>query len=217
MIAPCTKNVLAECMPSQDLAAVEECRCFPVEKLDLHLIINTTMQAEEHAVKEFIEAVTMAYVEYTAPLVNLIEKITESSLRDNRLLPGQLEDYLTEASASTFTIFPLHALLSSFRDTDMGTSDPPSLQFVHHVINENVLIHLRDNIALAASRLMRDYENSGGNQQDIDAAVNRASQAICIELSRIKDLNRGFMPHPDLKELWDRFSCQDDFAAPDLI
>ncbi len=167
--------------------------------------------------KELIKAIAMAYVEYTAPLVYLIEKITESSLAGNRILPEQLEEFVDESSASTFTIFPQHALLSSVRDSDMGTSDPPSLQFVHHVIDENVLVLLRDNMARAVSRLIRNYENSGGDQQVIDAAVNRASRAICIELSRIRKLNRGLLPHPDLKELWDRYSCRDESAVLDLM
>jgi hypothetical protein len=167
--------------------------------------------------EDFIEAVAQAYIEYSAPLVYLIEKITESSLTGSRLLPGQLEDYVDEASGSPFTIVPLHALLSSVKDADMGTSDPPSPQFVHRVINENVLVLLRDNMARAVSRLIRDYAHSGGAAQDIDAAVERASHAICIELSHLKDLNRGLLPHPDLKELWNWFSCTDDFAATDLM
>ncbi len=164
--------------------------------------------------KGLIKAIAMAYVEYTAPLVYLIEKVTESSLIGATLSPQQLEDFVEEATATTCTIIPLHALLTSIRNTEMGTSDPPSLQFVHSVINENVLVQLRNNMAQAVSRLMRDYNDAAGSPQSIDTSLSRASHAICTELSRVKRLNRGFLPHPDLKELWERFSCRDDFAMP---
>jgi hypothetical protein len=166
--------------------------------------------------KGLIKAIAMAYVEYTAPLVYLIEKVTESNQKGATLSPQQMDDCVEEATAVTYTIIPLHALLSSIRNTEMGTSDPPSLQFVHSVINENVLVQLRNNMAQAVSRLIRDYNDAAGSPQAVDTSLSRASHAICTELSRIKRLNRGFLPHPDLKELWERFSCRDQFATLNL-
>ena len=153
----------------------------------------------------------MAYVEYTAPLAYLIEKISESTQTGKRLLPSQLEDYVAEASSASFTIIPLHVLLSSISNTYLGTFDPPSLQFVHRVINENVLVLLRDDMTRAVSRLIRDY--GSGSPQEIEVAVKRASRTICLELSRIRELNRGSLPHPDLKELWERFSCKEVYVS----
>ena len=68
----------------------------------------------------------------------------------------------------------------------------------------------------AAARLIKECSSGNGSRKDISAAVKRASHAVCIELKRIKDLNRGFLPDADLKELWDRFSCGDAFAELDL-
>lgn len=165
---------------------------------------------------ELIDAVAQAYIDYTSPLVYLIEKVTESRQKGTILSLRQLEDFVEEATATTCTIIPLHALLSSVKDSDTGKAGDPTTRFIMEVIRENVLVMLRDNMTQAVSRLMRDYNDAAGSPQAIDTSLSRASHAICTELSRIKRLNRGFLPHPDLKELWERFSCRDDFAIPDL-
>lgn len=160
--------------------------------------------------EELIDAIVQEYLVHIEPLAYLIEKVAEAGKAGMLLSAPDMEDLVEEASAAAFAIVPLHALLSSLRNTHLGNSDPPSFQFVRRVINENVLVLLRDNMARAVSRLIRDCGN--GSARDIDTAVKRASQTICVELARIKDLNRGFLPHPDLKELWDRFSCQELYS-----
>jgi len=166
--------------------------------------------------EELIDAIVHEYLVYIAPLEYLIEKVGESRKAGIILSASDMEGLVEESSASTFNIFPLHSLLSSVKNTDMSKSDSPSLQFVNHVINENVLVMLKENMAKAASRLIRNCSAGNGSLEDIDAAVKHASHAICLELVRIKELNRGFLPHPDLKELWDKFSCQVEFATLNL-
>ena len=165
---------------------------------------------------ELIDAVAQAYIDYTAPLVYLIEKVTESRQKDTTLSTQKLEDFVEEATATTCTIIPLHALLSSVKNSDMGKAGEPGTRFIMEVISENLLVLLRDNMARAISRLMRDYNDAAGSPQAIDTSLSRASLAICTELSRIKRLNRGVLPHPDLKELWERFSCRDELATLNL-
>ena len=167
--------------------------------------------------EELIEAIAQTYMEYTAPLIYLMEKVTESRQKGNTLSPAQLEDFVEEATSSTFNIFPLGTLLSSLKGIDMGKTGNPSSRFINQVINETALTLLRDNMARSTARLIKDYTTAISSGEDIDKALKRASHAICIELSRIKDLSSGILPHPDLRELWERFSCKDDFAALDLM
>jgi len=175
-----------------------------------------TSRVRGHYVEELIDAIVHEYLVYIEPLVYLIEKAEDSVESGAELSKSDMEDLYEEASSSSFNIFPLHALLSSVKKSDMGKSDTPSSRFVHQVINENVLVLLKDNMAKAAARLIKECSSGNGSRKDISAAVKRASHAVCIELKRIKDLNRGFLPDADLKELWDRFSCGDAFAELDL-
>jgi len=168
-------------------------------------------------VEELIEAIAQTYIEYTAPLIYLMEKVTESRQKGNHLSPAQLDDFVEEATSSTFNIFSLRTLLSSLKDTDMGKAGNSSSRFINQFIKEPALTLLRDNMARSTASLIKDYAAAIGSGKDIDKALKRASHAICIELSRIKDLNRGILPHPDLEDLWERFSCKDDFAALDLM
>jgi len=167
-------------------------------------------------VEELIDAIVHEYLVYIEPLVYLIEKVEESAKSGVELSKSDIEDLYEEASSSAYNIFPLRALLSSVKNTDMGKSDTPGLQFIHRVINENVLGILKDNMAKAAARLMKECSAGNGSPFKIAEAVKLASHAVCIELTRIKDLNSGFLPDADLKELWDRFSCGNEFAQLDL-
>lgn len=166
--------------------------------------------------EELIDTIVHEYIGYIAPLAHLIERITKSGQNGKQLTLQQLEDIVEEATSSTFNILPLHTLLSSLKDTDIAVFGPSSSRLIHRIITQNTLPQLRDNMARAVSRLINDYLEETESTEHINNALKAASNSICIELSRMKDLNSGSLPHPDLKVLWETFSCAEGFAELDL-
>lgn len=166
--------------------------------------------------EELLEAIAHTYLEYISPLMFLMEKISESRRLGNTLSTSQLENFVEEATTSTYTIIPLRALLSSLGSIDQGMIGNLSSRFISRIVHENVLVSLQNNMTTATTRLIKDHENASNRNKDMDRALERASRAICLELSRIRDLNGGFLPHPELKDLWENLSCTDRIQAVDL-
>jgi dGTP triphosphohydrolase len=170
----------------------------------------------ERSMEELLETIVHEYLGYIAPLAHLIEKITKSGQDGKQLNIQQLEDIVEEATSSTFNILPLHTLLSSLKDADIGDFGPSSSRLIHRIISQHTLPQLRDNMARSVTRLINDYLKKTESTEHINNALKAASNSICIELSHMKDLNSGFLPHPDLKVLWETFSCAEEFAELDL-
>jgi hypothetical protein len=78
---------------------------------------------------------------------------------------------------------------------------------------ENVSIDLKTLEVLwtnidAAQNLLRDsLGDANKSETQKQQAIEAASATVCVELSRIRRLNRGVLPHPDLQKIAASFGC----------
>lgn len=75
------------------------------------------------------------------------------------------------------------------------------------VIDEDILTLMNGNIKKAVERLGRALIDQTKSNKEKDTEVEIASASICVELMRIRKLNKGTLPEEGLEKLWQSFGC----------
>jgi hypothetical protein len=84
------------------------------------------------------------------------------------------------------------------------------LDAVGNCIDWTTLEALWTNIDSAQSTLRGALANPKATKDQKDQAIEAASATVCAELSRIRRLNRGILPHSDLQKISDSFGCNSE-------
>jgi len=114
----------------------------------------------------------------------------------------------------------------SARDTQRGLSDKEidaaeesghtaqakywhsnEMDSIYDCIDFETLQVIWGNIDEAEDRLKKALKDPANSNQEKDKEVKIAAATICAELRRIKSLNQGVLPHPELEQLWKSFDC----------
>lgn len=83
---------------------------------------------------------------------------------------------------------------------------------VYECIAFETLESIFRNLRKADEQLMSALKDPGRSDREKEDEVQNASRTMCAELSRIRTLNQGELPHKELQRLWELFRC--DAKAP---
>lgn len=166
--------------------------------------------------EELIEAVVQEYVGRLAPLAHLIGSVAEISQSGRGVPQEKMRDILDEVSSSGYAIFPVHSLLSSLKPMEAGALASPGMKFLQEIVSQDVIPSMHRHVAQAIEDIIREFSGSPGNREAREKSLVNASSVICMELSRLKQLHRGTLPHQDLIDLWEAFYCDEGFAIIDM-
>ncbi|HPA85023.1 MAG TPA: hypothetical protein PLJ30_09455 [Deltaproteobacteria bacterium] len=166
--------------------------------------------------EELIQAVAQEYVERLILLAHLIDSATEINRSGRSVSREEMWDILDEADASGFAIYTVHSLLSSLKPMDAGPLASPGMRFLHEIVSQDVIPSMRRHVAQAIDAIVREFSDRPGSRDAREKALVNASSVICMELSRLKQLHPGALPHPELVEMWESFYCDEGFAVIDF-
>lgn len=157
--------------------------------------------------EELIRAVAQEYVDRLVPLAHLVGAIAGTVESGRDVSQTEIRDILDEAGNPNCTVFPVHCLISSLKPYDAGSITPPDVKFFHQLISGDVIPSMHRSVAQAVDGIVSAFAASPVSPEARKQALKNASETICMELSRLKDLCQGTLPHPDLAGLWESFSC----------
>lgn len=163
--------------------------------------------------EELIRAVAQEYVDRLAPLAHLVGTVAGIVESGRNVSQTEIRDILDEAGAPSCTVFPVHCLISSLRPYDAGSITPPDMKFFHELISGDVIPSMHRRVARTVDGIISAFAISPASPEARKRALKDASETICMELARFKQLCQGTLPHPDLTALWKTFSCDKGFPV----
>ncbi len=162
---------------------------------------------------ELVRAVAREYVDQLAPLAHLVGAITGIVESGRSVSQTEIRDILDEAGASSCTVFPVHSLISSLSPYDAGAITPPDMKFFHELFSGDVIPSMHRRVTRAVDGIVSGFTSSPPSPEARKRALKDASETICMELSRLKQLCQGELPDPDLAGLWKSFSCDEGLSV----
>lgn len=164
--------------------------------------------------EKLVRAVAQEYVDRLAPLAHLIGAIAEIDESGRNVSQTEIRDIIDEAGVSNCTVFPVHSLISSLNPYDAGTITPPDMKFFHELVSGDVIPSMHRRVAQAVDGIVSGFTASPPSSAEARKRVlKNASETICMELARLKQLCQGTLPHPDLTGLWKSFSCDERLSV----
>lgn len=161
--------------------------------------------------EKLIQAVAQEYVDRLAPLAHLVGTVAKTVESGRDVSQAEIRDILDEAGNPNCTVFPVHCLISSLKPYDAGAITPPDMKFFHQLVSGDVIPSMHRSVARAVEGIVSGFAAFPASQGARRQALKNASETICMELSRLKQLCQGTLPHPDLANLWESFSCDESF------
>jgi len=166
--------------------------------------------------EELIRAVAQEYMDGLTPLAHLIDCLADVTSNDMDISRGELWDILDKMNVSAYAVFPVHALLSCLRPADAGPMAPPGMRFLHEILSREIIPTMHRRVEQATENLIGVFTDRRSSRKVREQAQIKSSAVICTELSRLKQLHQGTLPHPDLVEMWNSFFCDEVLTTRDV-